>query len=129
MQPLVSKRAHARRHHRRRSSHREGSPRLGHRTPVIVLTALGTVPAKLAGFQARADDYLAKAMFSGAAEDRSIRLDDPTICRSIVERHGVRIGVRSDVGKGTCFTVTLPAPPYSAQPAANAVALPSAPPV
>ena len=32
----------------------------GVRTPVIVLTALGTVPDKLAGFEAGADDYLVK---------------------------------------------------------------------
>ena len=32
----------------------------GIRTPVIVLTALGTVPDKLEGFQAGADDYLVK---------------------------------------------------------------------
>jgi DNA-binding response OmpR family regulator len=32
----------------------------GVRTPVIVLTALGTVPDKLAGFAAGADDYLVK---------------------------------------------------------------------
>ena len=95
-----------------------------------MLTALGTVPAKLAGFEAGADDYLAKAMFSGAAEDRSIRLDDPTICRrSIVERHDGRIGVQSEAGKGATFTVTLPSPPHSTQPPAPAVAFPSAPPV
>lgn len=33
---------------------------LGVRTPVIVLTARGTVPDKLAGFEAGADDYLVK---------------------------------------------------------------------
>ena len=33
---------------------------LGVRTPVIVLTAKGTVPDKLAGFEAGADDYLVK---------------------------------------------------------------------
>ena len=32
----------------------------GVRTPVIVLTALGTMPDKLAGFEAGADDYLVK---------------------------------------------------------------------
>ncbi len=32
----------------------------GVRTPVIVLTAMGTVPDKLAGFEAGADDYLVK---------------------------------------------------------------------
>jgi two-component system OmpR family response regulator len=32
----------------------------GVRTPVIVLTALGTVPDKIEGFQAGADDYLVK---------------------------------------------------------------------
>jgi two-component system OmpR family response regulator len=32
----------------------------GVRTPVIVLTALGTVPDKLGGFEAGADDYLVK---------------------------------------------------------------------
>jgi two-component system OmpR family response regulator/two-component system copper resistance phosphate regulon response regulator CusR len=32
----------------------------GVRTPVIVLTALGTVPDKLQGFEAGADDYLVK---------------------------------------------------------------------
>jgi len=32
----------------------------GVRTPVIVLTALGTVPSKLEGFDAGADDYLVK---------------------------------------------------------------------
>ena len=32
----------------------------GIRTPVIVLTALGTVPDKIEGFQAGADDYLVK---------------------------------------------------------------------
>ena len=46
------------------------------------------------------------------------------ICRSIVERHGGRIGVRSEVGKGSMFTVTLPASPYPAQPAAPAFAPP-----
>jgi signal transduction histidine kinase len=40
------------------------------------------------------------------------------ICRSIVERHGGRIGVHSEVGRGSVFTVTLPAPPHLAQPAA-----------
>ena len=34
--------------------------RMGVRTPVIVLTAKGTVPDKLAGFEAGADDYLVK---------------------------------------------------------------------
>lgn len=33
---------------------------VGVRTPVIVLTALGTVPDKLTGFEAGADDYLVK---------------------------------------------------------------------
>ena len=46
------------------------------------------------------------------------------ICRSIVERHGGRIGVRSEVGKGSRFTVTLPASPHPAQPAAPAFAPP-----
>jgi two-component system sensor histidine kinase BaeS len=46
------------------------------------------------------------------------------ICRSIVERHGGRMGVRSEVGKGSRFTVTLPASPHPAQPAAPAFAPP-----
>lgn len=40
------------------------------------------------------------------------------ICRSIVERHGGRIGVHSEVGRGSAFTVTLPAAPHLAQAAA-----------
>lgn len=47
------------------------------------------------------------------------------ICRSIVERHGGRIGVHSEMGKGSVFSVTLPVPPYPAQPAAPAPAQPA----
>ena len=46
------------------------------------------------------------------------------ICRSIVERHGGRIEVRSEVGRGSVFTVTLPASPRLAQNAATASARP-----
>jgi two-component system OmpR family response regulator/two-component system copper resistance phosphate regulon response regulator CusR len=38
----------------------EAARAAGVRTPVIVLTALGTVPDKLRGFEAGADDYLVK---------------------------------------------------------------------
>lgn len=54
------------------------------------------------------------------------------ICRDIVSDHGGAIGVTSDLGRGSCFTVSLPAAPESAAPIAasprEAPARPTVPP-
>jgi signal transduction histidine kinase len=33
------------------------------------------------------------------------------VVKGLVEAHGGTMGVRSEVGKGTCFTVTIPKAP------------------
>lgn len=63
--------------------------REGLQTPVIMLTARGTVPEKVAGFDAGADDYLAKPF---AFQELLARLG------ALARRGGGSAGLRAEVG-------------------------------
>ena len=67
----------------------EAARAAGVRTPVIVLTALGTVPDKLRGFEAGADDYLVKPF---AMDELLARID------AIHRRSGHRPAPEMEVG-------------------------------
>jgi len=45
-----------------------------------------------------------------------VRLRGSRIAKEIVEAHGGRIFVESNVGEGSCFTIELPAPQEAAWP-------------
>jgi len=77
-------------------------------TVMVADTGIGIPPEKLANLF-RID---AKCQRTGTAGEKGTGLG-LILCKEFVERNGGRIGVESEVGKGTTFTFTLPKKPMN----------------